>query len=124
MCIEELEEDEAEEQHFMEAHTMQKDAREDNIVVKEEQLSTKVQLKVQQNIEVQTMAGAQQRVMEMEQREAEAVAKRKCVILERATLLEKGIKILDPERFMWTQTKQNYDKHVERMENQKDIVEE
>jgi hypothetical protein len=55
--------------------------------------------------------------MEMEQREAEAVAKRKCVILERATLLEKGIKILDPERFMWTQTKQNYDKHVERMEN-------
>ncbi len=62
--------------------------------------------------------------MEMEQREAEAVAKRKCVILERATLLEKGIKILDPERFMWTQTKQNYDKHVERMENQKDIVEE
>jgi len=55
--------------------------------------------------------------MEMEQCETEAVAKRKCVILDKATLLEKGIKILDPEQFMWTQTKQNYDKHVKRMEN-------
>jgi hypothetical protein len=27
-------------------------------------------------------------------------------------------------RFMWIQTKQNYDKHVERMENWKDISEE
>ncbi len=44
--------------------------------------------------------------------------------MDRATLLEKGIKILDPELFMWTQTKQNNDKHVEWMENQKNIVEE
>ncbi len=46
------------------------------------------------------------------------------MILDRTTLLEKGIKILDPKRFMWTQMKQNYDKHVEQMDNQKDIVQE
>ncbi len=62
--------------------------------------------------------------MEMQQSEAKAITKTRRVILDRITLLEKGIKIPNPERFMWTQTKQNYDKHVERMENQKDIVEE
>jgi hypothetical protein len=62
--------------------------------------------------------------MEMHQREAKAIAKRRFIILDIVTLLEKGIKILDPKRFMWTQMKQNYDKHVERMENWKDIVEE
>jgi Ser/Thr protein kinase RdoA (MazF antagonist) len=36
VCIEELEEDKAEEQHFVEAQIMHKDAREENIVVKEE----------------------------------------------------------------------------------------
>jgi hypothetical protein len=60
---------------------------------------------------------AQQKVMEMEQGEVEAIANRRCTILDRATFLESGIKILDPERFMWTQTKQNNDKHVEWMEN-------
>ncbi len=35
--------------------------------------------------------------------------------------MEKGIKILDPKRFMLTQTKWNYDKHIKRMENQNDI---
>ncbi len=45
------------------------------------------------------------------------VAKRRCAILYRATLLEKGIKIPDPDRFMWTQAKQNYDKYVEQMDN-------
>jgi hypothetical protein len=39
VCIEELEEDEAEEHHFMEAHVVQKDIKEENIVAKEEQLS-------------------------------------------------------------------------------------
>jgi hypothetical protein len=62
--------------------------------------------------------------MEMEQHEVEAVAKRRRAILGRATLLEKGIKISNLERFMWTQMTQNYDKHVEQMENWKDIVEE
>jgi hypothetical protein len=38
----------------------------------------------------------------MEEREVEAIAKRRCAILDRVTLLEKGIKILDPKRFMWT----------------------
>ncbi len=46
MCIEKSEEDEAEEHHFVEAQIVQKVGREENIVVKEEQLSTKVQLKV------------------------------------------------------------------------------
>jgi hypothetical protein len=60
----------------------------------------------------------------MEQCEAEAIVKKRHVILDKATFLEKGIKILDPEQFMWTQTKQNNDKHVKWMENWKDIVEE
>jgi len=34
------------------------------------------------------------------------------VILNKAKFLEKSIKILDPKRFMWTQIKQNNDKHV------------
>ncbi len=63
------------------------------------------------------MGVGQQKVMEMEDREAEIVAKRWCVILYRATLLEKGIKIPDPKWFMWTHMKQNYEKHVEQMDN-------
>jgi len=55
--------------------------------------------------------------MEMEKHEAEGVMKKRCIILDRATFLKKGIKILDPKCFMWTQTKQNNDKHVERVEN-------
>ncbi len=51
-----------------------------------------------------------------------AVANRKHTILDRTTLLEKGIKIPDLKLFMWTQTKHNYDKHVEQMENLKDIL--
>ncbi len=37
--------------------------------------------------------------------------------------MEKGIKIPNLKRFMWTQTKQNYDKHVEHMGNWKDMIE-
>ncbi len=62
--------------------------------------------------------------MEMEQREVEAVDNKRCAILDKATLLEKGIKIPNLEQFLWTLTKQNYEKHVERMENWKDILEE
>ncbi len=58
----------------------------------------------------------------MEQHDAKMVVKRRCAILDRATLLEKGIKIPNPKCFMWTQMKQNYDKHIEWMENQNDIV--
>ncbi len=50
--------------------------------------------------------------------------KTRCVILDIATFLEKGIKIPDPKQFMWTSTKKNNEKHIERMENWKDIVEE
>jgi hypothetical protein len=60
--------------------------------------------------------------MEMEKREVEVVMKRRCAILDTSILMEKGIKIPDPKRFMLTQMKQNYDKHVEWMENYKDIV--
>ncbi len=101
---------------------MQKDTREENVITLEEQLFIEVQLNVQQATKEQTMAEAQQRLMEMEQREIEAVVKRRCIILDRTTLLEKGINILNPKCFMWTQTKQNNDKHIEQMENWKDIV--
>jgi hypothetical protein len=40
--------------------------------------------------------------MEMEMRELEVVAKKRRTILDRSTLLEKGIKIPNPEQFMWT----------------------
>jgi ribosomal protein L32E len=48
------------------------------------------------------MVEAQQRVMEMERRESKVVMKRKHAILDKATLLEKGIKISNPDQFMWT----------------------
>jgi len=40
--------------------------------------------------------------MEMERHEVEVVVKRGRIILDITTLLEKGIKILNPKRFMWT----------------------
>ncbi len=46
------------------------------------------------------------------------------MILDRVTFLEKGIKTSDPQRLMWTQVKQNYDRHVEQMENWNDIDDE
>jgi hypothetical protein len=39
------------------------------------------------------MAEAHQRAMEMKQHEAEVITKRRCAILDRATFMEKGIKI-------------------------------
>jgi len=74
-------------------------------------------LKVQQATKVQTMVEAQQRLMEVEEHEAEVAMKKRCGILNRVTLLEKGIKIPNPEHFMWTQMKQKYDKHIKWMEN-------
>jgi len=44
-------------------------------------------------------------------------ARRQANIMDRATLLDKDICISDPNRFMWIYTKQNHDKHVERLEN-------
>jgi hypothetical protein len=64
---------------------------------------------------VQAKAEAQRKAMEIERCELEVIAKRKCAILNRATLLEKGIKIPDLEQFTWTWMKENYDKHVEHM---------
>jgi hypothetical protein len=46
------------------------------------------------------MAEAQRRAMEMEQHEVEVVTKRRRTILDKGTLLDKAIKILDLEQFM------------------------
>jgi len=62
--------------------------------------------------------------MDFDKRESEVVMKRRCVIMDKITLLEKGICIPNLERFMWIHTKHNYNRHVERMENWKDINEE
>jgi hypothetical protein len=43
------------------------------------------------------MVEAQRRAMKIERRELEVVATKRCAILERATFLEKGLKIPDPE---------------------------
>jgi hypothetical protein len=40
--------------------------------------------------------------MEIERRELGVVVKRRCVVLDRVTLLEKNIKIPNPKQFMWT----------------------
>ncbi len=58
MFIEESKKDEVVEQHFVEAQTVQKDAREKNVIMVEEQLSTKVQVDVQRTTKVQAMAEA------------------------------------------------------------------
>ncbi len=105
-------------------HGQQKDVGEENVIEAKVQTSTKMQVEVQQTIEVQVMAKAQWRAMKMERHESKVVVKRRQSILDRTTLLEKGINIPDLKWFMCTQMKQNYDKHIERMENWKDIVEE
>jgi hypothetical protein len=48
------------------------------------------------------MVEIQQRAMEMERCELKAEAKKRHTIMYKITLLEKGIKISNPERFMWT----------------------
>jgi hypothetical protein len=48
------------------------------------------------------MAEAQRRVMEIERRGSKVVTKKRRVILDKVTLVEKGIKIPNLERFMWT----------------------
>ncbi len=60
----------------------------------------------------------------MQQHEVEAIVNRRRAIMDKVTFMKKAIKIPDLEQFMWTQTKQNYNKHVEQMENQKDITKE
>jgi len=62
--------------------------------------------------------------MEIERCELEVAMKRRRIIMDKVTLLEKGICIPNLERFMWIHTKHNYNRHVERMENWKDINEE
>ncbi len=58
--------------------------------------------------------------MEIENQELESVAMKRCTILDKTTLLENGIKIPNPEQFMWIQMKQNQDENVEQMDNWKD----
>jgi hypothetical protein len=63
------------------------DAREENVVMVEVQSST----------EVQALIEAQLRAMEIKMCESNATAKRKCTIIDKTTLLEKDIHILDLE---------------------------
>jgi len=66
---------------------------------------------------VQTLTEVQPNAMEINMSVPRAIKMRThATIMDIATLLDKGICIPDPDRFMWIQTKQNYDKHVERME--------
>ncbi len=53
-------------------------------------------MEVQQSTEVTTMVEAQRRAMEMESHKSETIEKRRCANLNRPTLLEKGIKIPNP----------------------------
>jgi hypothetical protein len=43
--------------------------------------------------------------------------------MDRVTFLDKGIHIPNLKHFMWIQKKHNYNRHVERMKNWKDINE-
>jgi hypothetical protein len=43
--------------------------------------------------------------MEIEMRESNVATKRKHAIMDKATLMEKGICILNLEQFMWIKTK-------------------
>jgi hypothetical protein len=47
------------------------------------------------------MVEAQLKAMEIKRHELEATTKRRCAIMDKATLVEKGICIPDPERFTW-----------------------
>jgi len=72
-----------------------------------------------------TLTKTQLRVMEIKMCEWNVATKRRCIIMDKITLLENIICIFqNVEWFMWIQMKQNYDKHVERMDNWKDISEE
>jgi hypothetical protein len=73
--IEGSKEDEAMEQHFVEAKIMQTDVGEENVV----------EVEVQPSTEVQMMAEAQQKVMKMERLESKVVTKRRRTILYRYT---------------------------------------
>ncbi len=53
-------------------------------------------MEVQQTIEVHAMVQTQQMTMEMERCEFEGMVKKRCVIMDIATIL-----IPDLERFMW-----------------------
>ncbi len=73
---------------------------------------------------MQTSTKVQPNVMQINMSALGVIEARRCAtIMDIATLLNKGIHIPDLDQFMWIQTKQNYDKHVERMENWKDISE-
>ncbi len=87
MFIEESKENKVVEQQFVEAQIVQMNARKENVV----------EVEVHPSIEMQVMAKTQQRAMEIKKRESEAIAKRRYAILDRATLLEKGIKISNHE---------------------------
>jgi hypothetical protein len=82
-------------------------------------------MKVQPSSKVQMLIEMQPSAMEIDVNAPSSVeVRRHAIIMNKATLLDKGIRIPDLGQFMWIQTKQNYDKHFDRLENWKDINEE
>jgi hypothetical protein len=75
--IEELEDDEGVEQHFVEEQTMEKDIREENIMEVEEHLLLEIHVEYNKPKRCKQIAKAQRRAMEMERREVEVVVKRR-----------------------------------------------
>jgi hypothetical protein len=61
---------------------------------------------MQSSIKVQMLTKVQPSAMEIDMNAPSFIkAKRHVIIMDRATLLNKGIHILDPDRFMWIQMK-------------------
>ncbi len=99
----------------MEAQVAQKDTKEEDVFEEGVQPSTTVQ----------TSTKMQPGAMEIDMSALGATEVKRCItIMDKTIILDKGICILDLDRFMWIQMKWKYDKHVERMENWKDINEE
>ncbi len=84
--IEGLDEDEGVEQQSVEERIAQKDAKEEEVL----------------EAWVHPLIEVQQNVMEIDMTVPKAIeARRQTTIMDRTTLLDKGIHILDLDRFMW-----------------------
>lgn len=86
MYIEGSDEDEGVEQQFVEERIAQKDAKEEEVL----------------EAWMHPLIEVQQNVMEIDMTAPKAIeARRRTTIMDRTTLLDKGIHILDLDRFMW-----------------------
>jgi len=83
-----------------------------------------VEARIRPSTKMHVLTETQLKAMEIEMCESDVATKKRHAIMDKATLMEEGIYILDPKRFIGYKRIYNYDKHVERMENWKDINEE